>query len=264
MDAHYAEAFDDIVNGLRLYDMWGRIGYAEIKRRYRRTVIGPFWSSLSLAIFVVILGITWAQLWKIDPKEYLPFLSAGMICWFLFSAFVTEGCQVFIASEGLIKQLRISYMMLVCSLIWRNLIVFIHNLVIYIPICIYGQVPVNIYTLAVIPGLFFLCLNGVWIVIVLGLLCARFRDIQQVVISLLQISMFVTPILWSPKLLTGRAVVLVDYNMIYHYIVIVRDPLLGQPPSAWSWFMVIVATIVGWAFTLYLYSRFQRRIAYWL
>jgi ABC-type polysaccharide/polyol phosphate export permease len=160
--------------------------------------------------------------------------------------------------------LRISYMMLVCSLIWRNLIAFIHNLVIYIPICIYGQVPVNIYTLAVIPGLFFLCLNGAWIVIVLGLLCARFRDTQQVVLSLLQISMFVTPILWSPKLLKGRAVVLVDYNMIYHYIVIVRDPLLGQPPSAWSWFMVIVATIVGWAFTLYLYSRFQRRIAYWL
>jgi ABC-type polysaccharide/polyol phosphate export permease len=69
MDAHYSEAIDDIVQGLRLYDMWGRIGYAEIKRRYRLTVIGPFWSSLSLAIFVVVLGITWSQLWKIDPKN---------------------------------------------------------------------------------------------------------------------------------------------------------------------------------------------------
>lgn len=264
MDAHYSEAIDDIVQGLRLYDMWGRIGYAEIKRRYRRTVIGPFWSSLSLAIFVVVLGITWSQLWKIDPKEYLPYLCAGMICWFLFSSFVTEGCQVFIASESLIKQLRISYMMLVYALVWRNLLVFAHNLLIYIPIAIYGRVPFNLYWFAAIPGIVFMGINGLWIALLLGILCARFRDVQQVTLSLLQIAIFVTPILWSPKLLAGRAMVLVDFNMLYHYIVIVRDPLMGLPPPLWSWVMVIVATIVGWAGTLYVYSRFRRRIPYWV
>ncbi len=155
MDARYAEAIDDIVSGLRMYDMWGRLGWAEVKRRYRRTMIGPFWSSLSLAVFVAALGIVWSQLWKLNIKEYLPFLTSGLICWLLFSTFVTEGCTVFISNESLIKQLRISYMMLVCALVWRNMVVFLHNLAIYIPICIYGgrQLLVNLYTLAAIPGL---------------------------------------------------------------------------------------------------------------
>src|SRR5271166_4726826 len=104
-DARYAEAVDDIVNGVRMYDMWGRLGWAEVKRRYRRTMIGPFWSSLSLAVFVAALGVVWSQLWNLNIKEYLPYLTSGLICWLLFSAFVTEGCTVFIANESLIKQL---------------------------------------------------------------------------------------------------------------------------------------------------------------
>ena len=53
MDARYAEAIDDIVSGLRMHDMWGRLGWAEVKRRYRRTMISPFWSSLSRAKKIV-------------------------------------------------------------------------------------------------------------------------------------------------------------------------------------------------------------------
>lgn len=264
MDARYAEAIDDIVSGLRMHDMWGRLGWAEVKRRYRRTMIGPFWSSLSLAVFVAALGIVWSQLWKLNIQEYLPFLTSGLICWLLFSAFVTEGCAVFISNESLIKQLRISYMMLVCALVWRNMIVFLHNLAIYIPIGIYGGIPVNMYTLAAIPGLIAMCVNGMWAVLMLGLLCARYRDIQQIVSSLLQVSMFVTPILWSSDQLTGRSRILVDYNLLYHTIEIIRDPLMGKPPSAWSWFMVILTAIAGWSFTLYLFARFRRRIPYWL
>jgi lipopolysaccharide transport system permease protein len=118
--------------------------------------------------------------------------------------------------------------------------------------------------LLAIPGLVVVSLNGAWIAMVLGLLCARFRDIQQVVASFLQVSMFVTPILWSPAQLSGRSRVLVDYNMLYHYVEIVRDPLLGKPPSSWSWFMVGLSTVLGWALALYMFSRFRRRIAYWL
>jgi ABC-type polysaccharide/polyol phosphate export permease len=264
MKPDYDEAIGDIARGLSDYDMWGLIGWLDTKRRYRRTIFGPFWSSLSLAIFVVALGLVWSKLWKLDPKEYLPFLNAGMMCWLLFSSFVIEGCLVFVSAEGLIKQLRVPYMVFVCAMIWRNLIVFGHNFLVYIPICIYSQVPLNWYWLLAIPGLIALCLNGMWIALVLGIFCSRYRDVQQVVASLLQVSMFVTPIMWPPAQLTGRASYLVDYNMLYHYVEIVRDPLMGQPPSAWSWFMATLSIIFGWAFALSLFARFRRRIAYWL
>ena len=264
MTPHYQESIADIFAGIRVVPLWGRMGWADIRRRYRRTVFGPFWSSISLAIFVVALGLVWANLWNLDPKEYLSFLASGMLAWLLFTAFIAEGCTVFVAAEGLIKQLPVNYTMLICAMIWRNLIVFFHNFVIYIPVCIYAGLPLRANMLLIVPGIILLCINGFWIAMVLGLLCCRYRDIQQVVTSILQISMFVTPILWKPSQLGGRVAWFVDYNLLYHYVTIVREPLLGQPVSAWSWAFVSMATLVGWGLAIFIFSRFRRRVPYWL
>lgn len=264
MTPEYGVAIADIRTGLMNWDMWGRLGWREVKRRYRRTVVGPFWTTLSLGIFVVALGVVWSRLWGQDPKTYLPYLTSGMLTWVMFSTLCTEGSSSFFAADSLIKQLRVSYTLLSVSIVWRNLIVFFHNLAIYACICLYAGVPIAWPVLLIVPGLLALCINGVWIVLLLGMICSRFRDIQQLVTSILQVSMFITPIFWSPDQLTGRARILVDYNPLYHYVDVVRSPLLGKAPSAWTWFLVALMTAAGWGVTLYLFSRFRRRIPYWL
>src|SRR5712671_3123733 len=163
MTPNYQEAVRDVFDGFRMHRMWGRMGWAEIRRRYRRTVFGPFWTSVSLAVFVVTMGVVWSNLWKLDPKDYLVFLTSGMLVWVLLTSFMTEGCMVFISYEGLIKQLPITYTMLIYTLIWRNLIVFGHNLLIYFPIYIYSGRPFSLNFLFVLPALVILCVNGVWI-----------------------------------------------------------------------------------------------------
>ena len=257
-------ALIDIVAGIKARQIWGRLGWRETKRRYRRTVIGPFWSTLSLAIFVIALGLVWSNLWHQDPKAYLPFLTAGMLSWVLFSTVCTEGCSVVTANEALIKQLRISFTLLACAVVWRNLIVFIHNISIYVLVCIYAGLAPTWATLLVIPGLLILCLNGCWIAIFLGALCARYRDIQQLVISLLQIALFLTPIFWSSDQLHGRTLLLADYNPLYHLIAIVRDPLLGVAPQPLHWVIAVLITIFGWLLTVQMMRKFRHRFVYWL
>ena len=264
MSPQYNRVFDDIREGLLAWQIWGRLGWRETRLRYQRTVIGPFWTTISLGIFVIVMGVLWSQLWKIDSKTYLPYLTSGMITWLLFSTMTTEGCASFSSSELLIRQLRVPFTMLACSIVWRNLIVFAHNLLIYVFVFLYAGIPLTWSTLLIIPGLLLLCLNGVWMSLVLGLICARYRDIQQLVQSLLQIAMFLTPIFWSPEQLQGRMLTLVDYNLLYQYIELVRAPLLGRAPHAWTWIMVGGATILGWLAMLYLHGRFRRRIAYWI
>ena len=264
MTPSYGAAIVDLVDGLLGWDMWGRLGWREVKRRYRRTIVGPFWTTLSLGIFIIVLGIVWSKLWGQDPKTYLPFLSSGMLAWVLFSTIVVEGGATFIAGEMLVKQLRFPYTLLACAVVWRNLLVFAHNLVIFVFIAIYAGVSVNWATLLIIPGLGLMCLNGVWLALVLGMACARFRDVQQLINSILQVSMFVTPIFWGPDQLRGRWVLFVDYNLLFHFVDLVRSPMLGKAPAAWSWLLVIATTIAGWALTIFLYSRFRRRIPYWL
>src|SRR5687767_6111050 len=99
MIPQYDVAIADFVGGVSAWRMWIRLGWQEIKRRYRRTVIGPFWTTLSLGIFIAVLGVVWARLWNQDPKTYLPFLCAGMLSWNLVQAMIIDGCSVFVGGE---------------------------------------------------------------------------------------------------------------------------------------------------------------------
>ncbi|MDE2166820.1 MAG: ABC transporter permease [Alphaproteobacteria bacterium] len=259
-----ADVLRDLSLGMLNWHMWTRMGWQEIKRRYRRTFIGPFWATLSLGVFILTLGILWARLWHQDTKTYLPYLCAGMITWVLVSTIITDGCTTFTSAEGLIKQFNFRYSMLPCSIVWRNLIVFAHNAVIFVAVGIYAGVPVGWSTFLIVPGLALICLTGVWVGILLGMICARYRDIVQIVISLLQISTFVTPIFYRPDQLTGRLSVMATYNFLYHYVDIVRSPLLGFTPAPISYVVTGSITILGWIMTIYFYGRFRRRIPYWL
>jgi ABC-type polysaccharide/polyol phosphate export permease len=262
--SRYAVALFDVIAGIRAVGIWGRLGWRENKRRYRRTVFGPLWTTLSLAMFVFALGVVWSNLWHVDPKVYLPFLTSGMLCWVLLSSICAEGCGGIISGEALVKQLRISYTLLACATVWRNVIIFFHNLTVYVLVCIYAGVSITWGTLLIIPGLFLLCFNGLWIALLLGMLCARYRDVQQLVGNLLQISLFLTPIFWSADQLSGRASMLADLNPLYHLITIVRDPLIGKTPDAIHWIVVGAIALVGWTFTIQVMSKFRHRIVYWL
>lgn len=245
--------------------MWGRLGWAEVRGRYRRTIFGPFWAVVSLAIFIIIFSIVWARLWKSNFVEFLPYVSAGMITWTMLSAIITEGCATFTAAEALIKSLRFPYTVLTCAVAWRNLILFLHNLIVYIGIAFFCNVPLTWATLLIIPGLFIVCINGVWVATLLGMLCARFRDVPQLITIFLQVLLFVTPIFWTYDQLGGRiGGALVNFNFLLHYLEVVRMPMLGKLPTAYSWAVVIAGTLIGWWITLLVYSRFRRRIPYWL
>ena len=260
----YAVALIDVIAGIKAVEIWGRLGWRENKRRYRRTVFGPLWTTVSLAVFVIALGLVWSNLWHNEPKDYLPFLTSGMLCWVLFSTICAEGCGGIISGEALIKQPRISYTLLACATVWRNLIVFFHNLSVYVLICIYAGVNVTWATLLAVPGLFLLCLNGLWMAVLLGAVCARYRDVQQLVGNILQISLFLTPIFWSADQLNGHAAMLADYNPLYHLIAVVRDPLMGKAQDALHWVVVAVGTLLGWALTIHVMGKFRHRIVYWL
>jgi ABC-type polysaccharide/polyol phosphate export permease len=254
----------DVIAGMSAIDIWGRLGWRETKRRYRRTAFGPFWTTVSLAFFVTSLGLVWSNLWHKDPKTFLPYLTSGMLCWVFFVAVCTEGCASFCGYEKLIKQLRISYTLLGSAVVWRNAIVFFHNLIIYVLVGIYAGVSINWASLLVIPGFAVLCLNAVWIVVVLGTICARYRDFQQLVANILQVSLFLTPIFWSPDQLSGRTAFFAQFNPLYHLIAIVREPLLGQAPTLMNWLVVGLITIAGWMVTLQILTKLRHRIVYWL
>ncbi|CAI8967809.1 ABC-2 type transporter [Pseudomonas sp. IT-P294] len=199
-------------------------------------------------------------------KEFLPFLAAGMIFWSFISTCVLEGCTSLITAESIIKQLPIPLFVHILRTIWRNTLILAHNIVIFPLVLLAVQKPLGLGALLSIPGFVLVALNLAWISLILSILCARYRDLPQIIASVLQIAFYVTPIMWLPGLLSGRSsgTYLLDLNPIYHLIQIVRAPMLGQDASTVSWCVAGGMALLGWCIAIIFYALYKRRIAYWL
>jgi ABC-type polysaccharide/polyol phosphate export permease len=218
-----------------------------------------------LGIYVICVGAVGAGLWHQNIREYLPFLVSGMIAWLLISAMVNESCNLLVSGHSLFRNVRFEYSILAYALVWRNLIVFCHNLLVYVVVVGVLQPGVIGFTaLLAIPGILLVAANGVWIALLCGMFCLRYRDVIQIIASIVQISMFITPIFWPPENLDGtRRLLFVDTNPLFHMIDLVRAPLLGRLPSATSYAVVLAVTVLGGALTYWVFKRFRKRISYW-
>lgn len=257
-------AYKDIICGFASHKFWTFMGLSEIRRRYRRTVIGPFWTTLSLGIFIGCMGYLLSSLWNNNPKSFLPYFCSGYICWILIQTTIMEGCTTFTSSESYIRQVALPYTNYACLITWRNIIVFLHHLVILVLVLWYAKTPLNLNTLLIIPGLTVFFITGTWVSIFLGMVCSRFRDIQQVINSMLQLSMFVTPIMWEPGQLGKKGILISTINPLHHFVCIIRMPLIGKAPSTLNWSIAIGVSVVGAVLTYLMFAKNYRRLIFWL
>ncbi len=257
-------AWEDLAGGFSKSDLWGRMGWLDVKRRYRRTLLGPFWTSISLAVYIASVGILGAGLWHQNIHEYLPFLVSGMIVWYLVSTIIGEACVVLVSGQGLFRNIRFEFSIFAYALVWRNFIVFLHNLVVYVLVLPLKPALLGWTVLLALPGTCLVLINGVWLALLIGMLCLRFRDVQPLVATGLQIAMLITPLFWPPESLTGSVRFLfVSFNPIYHLLEVVRAPMLGNIPAMTSYLAVTLMAAGGWLLTYFVFKRFRNRITYW-
>ncbi len=256
-------AFADLFAGFLRYDLWPSLAWQEIRRRYRRSTLGPLWLTISTGAFIVGLGPLYGKLFNQELSSYLPYIAISFVIWALLSGMITDACNVFVAEESIFKQIKLPFTIFCYSLVTRNLIILAHNAVIMVIVFMFYPPPLTSNLLLVPVGLFVIAINGFWVSLSLGLLCTRFRDIPQIVTSVLQLTMFVTPVMWKADMV-GRHTWIVDWNPMYHFLELVRAPLYGHAPSATTWLAVVAITLVGWTVTMLVFARYRTRIPYWV
>jgi len=256
-------ALRDIRDGILLWPLWGRLGWNDILQRYRRSLLGPFWLTASMAIMVVSLGVLYAALFKSEIQDFMPFLCVGLLVWNYISSVIGEAGGLFTGSESYIKQIRLPYSLYVYRFVWSRIIIFAHNFVIYFGILLYFAIWPGAVILLAIPGFILVTLNVALASISIGMASARFRDIPQIIGSVMQIAFFMTPVMWKPELL-GSQTYIVEFNPIYHLIEVMRAPLLGKPFPVGSYIALGLITIVNLLVATMFFRRFRSRIAYWV
>jgi ABC-type polysaccharide/polyol phosphate export permease len=262
-DLRFNRALKDVIGAIMRPHLWLVLGWLEIKQRYRRSTFGPFWITLSLGVMVLALGATYSRLLGAATRDYIPFLSTGLIVWQLISGLINEESNSFLLSEGIIKQIPAPLSVHIFRVIWKNFIIFAHNMIIYVPVMLYySRYPGWAFFLAFF-GLALIALNGLACGMILGILSARFRDVPPIVLNAVQLIFFITPVLWKPENLGGKALV-VEANPLYYFLELVRKPLLGEVPPLSFWAIAVGFTSVSVAIGFALFARFRGRIAYWV
>ena len=263
MAARHRFALLDVRGGLRLWRLAWALGWLDIRLRYRGSILGPFWLTISTGVMVGSLGFLYAALWHLSLRDYLPFLALSQVLWGFLATLVGESCTAFTESEPVIRSIRMPFFVFAMRILIRNALVLAHNILVIVVVFVSLAIWPGATGLLAIPALPLWVIDSLALSLLLGGICARFRDILPIVNSVMQIAFFLSPIIWKPEQLKSGAVWL-PFNPFYDMLEIVRSPLLGEAPSLLVWLGALgySAVLCGLAWSFFLRAR--GRIAFWI
>jgi ABC-type polysaccharide/polyol phosphate export permease len=244
-------------------DLAWSLAWHDVTSRYRGSILGPFWITLSMGLMVLGIGVVYANLFGIALHEFLPLVALGIVFFGTISGTITEGCDTFVHAAGMLSQTSLPMFTFVWRTVFRNIINLAHHLVIVVGVLVfYGYWRTANAPVAAV-GLVFLVLNASWISMLAGIASARFRDIPQIVTSGMQFAIFVTPVFWPVNRL-GKHLYVLQLNPFYHMLEAVRAPLMGGAVAPHTYLFLALMAVVGWLVTFSIFANIRRRIVHYL
>ncbi len=256
-------AWRDVGDAFGLLRLAAILGWLDIRLRYRGSLLGPLWLTLSTAVMVGALGFLYSTLFQMDVSDYLPFLALSLVLWNFLGTLVSDACICFTAAEGIVRSVRLPFTLHAIRCVIRNVLVLAHNVVVIVVVDVVFCLWPGADGLVAVPGVVLWLVDGMAVCLLLGAICARFRDVPPIIGSVMQIAFFISAIMWKPAQIGGEKLWL-QLNPFYALIEIVRAPLLGELPSAMTY-----ASAIGWSVLLcagawMLFMRTRGRIAFWV
>lgn len=256
--ANMKRAIQEFIVSALAWRIWLAMSLTDIQMQYRRSVLGPFWLALNFLFTLSSIGFVFSFVFKVDYTNFIPYVASGLLVWNLLSAFINEGAKSFTQHAIAIRNINLPPTFYAFRTTTTQIIVAAHNLLVLLVVFI--VFPKNTTPLAIlaVPGFILYAINGLAIAIILGFVCARFRDVANIVINVMQAIMFITPIFWPATNLSGS--ILIEANPFYHYIEITRAPLLGDLPTGLTLIVVAAITLLLWIMALFVYVRLRWQI----
>lgn len=253
----------DMMGAFRMTQLWYALGTNDIVSRYRGSILGPFWITLTTAVFVAGIGLVYAKLMHVSLDNYLPWLATGVVVWGFINQSIQESADAFIAASAALRQTSIPLAVFIWRVIWRNLLTLVHQAPVLLGVALVFHYLTRINLPMAVVGVALVVANISWISLCAAIICARFRDVQQILVSVMQLLFFVTPVLWMP---TGERAfrIIATFNPAAHMLNVVRAPLLGMPMSLLSVAVLVALALIGWTFSFLFFALIRRRVVHYI
>ena len=212
---------------------------------------------------VALLGFLWSHIFNIPLKSYFPFFATGFVIWTWFSNQINNAANGFFPYQNIIKQINLPFPVYTLRSNVNQCLVFFHNFIIIIIVLLIFDVELNLNTLLFIPGLILLQLIISFLTIIVTIMCTRFQDMTPVINVIVQIVFFTTPIIWQTTSLKGNLFI-IDFNPVYHWIEIIRAPLLGTIPSLENFYWTLGSLALSILLACILLGKTKSKISFWI
>jgi lipopolysaccharide transport system permease protein len=235
----------------------------DIRMRYARTLLGPFWITVTLGLYIMALAFVFGGLFNTPLATMLPWITLGLITFSFIANIVMEASTVLINNKHLLLQTRMSFTVWILFVTLRNLLIGAHHLVVFMAVVIIFGLPVSATWLLVIPGLLLITAFAFGLALFSAILSTRFRDVPPLIVNLYTIGLLAVPVLWRPTDLQ-RYRGIAEYNPVTYVMAVVREPLLGQTPALMTYAIAAASAAAALALGFLALARTRRRIMLWL
>ena len=261
--AGWSEAAKDLSDGVSRVSLWSALGWSDVRQRYSGSLLGSFWITANIALMAGGHTFVFAAPLGLGAGRYAAYVTVGLVLWHFIQGALNEASNLFVAASETIRNAPMPLSVQALRLVWRNLIVLAHNMLIVPLVLLWaGIAPSGLWTL--VPAFLLVTATAFSIALLLGLLGARFRDVPQVVANGMQLLFFLTPVFWLPQTVGGAREWFVAANPIFAFIDIVRAPLIGEAAAATSWPVALGLAAAAAAATAQAFGAWRSRIAYWI
>jgi ABC-type polysaccharide/polyol phosphate export permease len=262
--AEFKRGCADLLNSLKLVRIWFTLGLNDVISRYRGSLLGPFWITLTTAVFVLGVGFLYAGLMKVSIQTYLPWMTTGIVIWGLISQTVLESSDAFVSASDAMRQTALPSPLFVWRVTWRNLLIFAHQIPVLVVVAWKFGYLMHTDLIGATAGLLLVLINLAWFSLAVAVVCARFRDLKQILASVTQLLFFLSPVLWIPSDVRGYRGNLMLLNPVVHMMNVIRGPLMAQGFSRFSALFLLAMAAVGWILALLIYAKVRRRIVHYV
>lgn len=215
----------------------------------------------------LLLAMVFGRIFKVEVKEYAPYILSGMVVWEFMTATAVNGALAFVQADAYIKQCRHPLAIYTLRTVLTNIMVLGLSAMSLLGWVLWAM-PENfgwtwIAALSVFPILTLIA----WpMATLLAYIATRFRDLPHALGLILQAMWFVSPIYFEAKLFkAGNLHWLVDYNPIFHILEIVRAPLLhGTWPTLENYAFCLFTIVLLGLLAILLGLRAERKVIFYL
>ncbi len=260
----FAKLAKDNLAALKNWRVWWHLGMADVRNKFAKSVVGPSWILLNLALWVGGIGLIYGTLFNQKLEIYLPFLAIGFVVWSYLTQTITDGGNAFVFAEGYIKQFTYPKQIYVLRVLVNASVPLVIGVGIFFVVMLIMGRSFGAGMAWALPGLVLLQIATYLHATIMAYASARFRDLPHGMTALLQVLFFVTPVFFTIDTLKERGLDFVyKFNPLYYLIELIRHPLTmleAAPIEVYAATGIYIGLLVLVA--LFVAGRLDKRIVY--